>query len=75
MIPFVSDPFLAGIIRGGSFILKGGVGLIAALGMKSLKLETVTDEVSTHTTPDSLKRPPLTRACLAMGYCREEEWR
>jgi hypothetical protein len=25
--------------------LKGGVGLIAALGMKALKLETETDEV------------------------------
>jgi hypothetical protein len=54
MIHFVSYPFLAGIIRSGSFILKGGVGLITALGMKSLKLETVTDEVSALTTPDSL---------------------
>ena len=62
MIPFVSDPFLAGIIdpfltgiiQSGSFILKGGVCLITALGMKSLKLETVTDEVSTLTIPDSL---------------------
>jgi hypothetical protein len=54
MIPFVSYPFLAGIIQSGSFILKGSIGLITALGMKSLKLEMVTDEVSTLTTLDSL---------------------
>jgi len=28
-----------------ALLLKGGVGLIATLGMKALKLETVTDEV------------------------------
>ena len=50
LIPFVSDPFFS-YTWGDSFIsnLKGGVGLLTALGMQSLKLETVTDEVGTHT--------------------------
>jgi hypothetical protein len=47
MIPFVSI-FSCSVFqtRGtDNIILKGGIGLIAALGMKALKLETVTDEV------------------------------
>jgi hypothetical protein len=47
MIPFVSVFFSFSWWRNpqDALILKGGVGLIAALGMKALKLETVTDEV------------------------------
>jgi hypothetical protein len=47
MIPFVSILFSFSWWRNAqdALILQGGVGLIAALGMKALKLETVTDEV------------------------------
>jgi hypothetical protein len=49
MIPFVSIFlfyfFLGGVTLKIRHFLKGGVGFIAALWMKALKLETVTDEV------------------------------
>jgi hypothetical protein len=47
MIPFVSVFLFFSWWRNteDALLLKGGVGLIAALGMKALKLETVTDEV------------------------------
>jgi hypothetical protein len=50
MIPFVSCFYL--LATSGLYhllrLLKGGVGLIAALGMKAYKLETLTDEVRKH---------------------------
>jgi hypothetical protein len=48
LIPFVSgfaSLFLCWGYIYDEFALKGGIGLITALGMEALKLEAVTDEV------------------------------
>lgn len=72
VIPFVSCFFLKKsfglyhLLR----LLKGGVGLIAALGMKAYRLETVTDEVRKQflccfSAADT--------RLVAMGYCAKEK--
>ena len=49
--------------------LKGGVGLIAALGMKALKLETVTDEVCKTASVICAK---ANAGLIAMGHSGEK---
>jgi hypothetical protein len=54
--------------------LKGGVGLLAALWMKEIKLETVTDEVYKNIL--IIFRTDLLTLCLiAMGYSAKEKGR